>query len=291
MADMRYANGDENFFWTVRGGLIAPEGYGASDQWIDDGGIPLFDTNAAIHLYQDGTTGNFNTMATPLGAMNVPQMGVELGLNWVGKYLTLGVYNGFDATGGINSTNTPPQPAQMNAQGKGSKDFKIQYDQMFEAPFALTAIYYNGRTASADPGSADTPQSIAPSVAWQNEYQLGRLYGTWFAIPNKVDVFAGAAYGSYEFDNISSSTIAGHFYNYGAFVGGSYYVQRHLTLAGRLDYLEYDSTVSPKPKSQAASIYASLPFENNMWVFHLTRTEDYINGLTNDFRAEWRFLF
>jgi hypothetical protein len=282
-ADLRYVDGDKDFFWGVRAGLIAPEGYGASDQSIDDGAIPLMDSQSAVHFSPDGT--QFDTLATPMGAMDVAQMGVELEASWPTTFLTLGIYNGFDGSTGYNPTGTGSQsalvPAQMNAQSKGSKDFKIQLDKMWER-FALTGVYYNGRITLLDPNNA---------VPWLNDYQMGRVYGTYFAVPNILDIMTGVGGGQSAFVNPNSSTVAGHFDTLGAFISANYYLKQHVTLSAKLDYYQYDTSASPRPAAQAASLLASLPYENNIFVFHLIRTEDAVNGLTNDFRAEWRFLF
>lgn len=281
LADLRYVSGDQNFYYSVRAGLIAPEGYGASDQWFDDGAIPLFDTLSALH--SPGTGNQLDTLTIPFGAMGMAQMGAEFGVNWTQTFLTLGIYNGFDGSNGYTTqTQSTLSPAQMNASSKGSKDVKLQLDQFINQKFAVTAAYYNGRITLLDPTN---------TVPWEDSYQLGRVYGTYFLMPNVLDLMAGVSYGSYEFDAPTASTVAGHFNNDGAFVGASYYVKPHLTLGARVDYVSYDSTTSPSPRAQSATLLASLPYENNIWVFHFIRTSDDINGLTNDFRAEWRFLF
>ncbi len=275
LAEMRFVDGNQDFFYGIRAGIMGQEGYGASDQWIDDGAIPLFDTMPAVH----SATG-LNTLALPLGAMNIPQFGIEFAANWPTSFLTLGIYNGYDGTT-LNNGTPQLNPAQMNTQGQASKDVKLQLDQMFDR-FALTATYYNGRIALLDPTN---------TFPWQEWYQTGRLYGTFFMVPNVVDLMAGAAVGQYGFVEPGGNTISGYFNNVGTFAGANYYVKPHLTLSARLDYYQYDTSASPRPVAQAASLLASLPYENNIWVFHLIRTEDTLNGLTNDFRAEWRFLF
>lgn len=287
-AELRYVDGDKDFYYGIRAGLIAPEGYGASDQWPDDGALPLVDSLSAVNI----ATG-IDTLALPLGANNVPQLGAEIMASWTKTYLTLGIYNGFDGTNGYatnlaNSVNAGYQAtpstlnvAQMNAQGKGSKDVKLQLDQML-GKFAITAVYYNGRIALLDSSGL---------VPWQENYQMGRLYGSYFVIPNRVDLMAGAGAGQFGFVQSGASTIAGHFNNVGTFLGGNYYVMPHLTLSARVDYYQYDTTASPRPIAQSATLLASLPYENNLFIFHFIRTEDVFAGLTNDFRAEWRFLY
>ncbi len=282
-ADLRYVWGDQNFFYSIRAGLMAPEGYGASDQFLDDGSLPIMESLSAIHA--PGTANELDTLAIPLGAMETPQVGFEFGINWPKKFLTLGMYNGFDGTNGLAKTpigQSDMTPALMQAQGRASKDFKVQYDQFVNEKFAYTAVYYNGRISLLDPSNG---------VAWLDSYQMGRLYGTFFAQPNKLDLLAGAGYGEYGYVVSGSNKKDGDFHNMGAFVGANYYVRPHLTLSAHADYYEYDSTAAEVPVATGVSLFASLPYENNIWVFHLVHTEDDLNGRTNDFRAEWRFLY
>lgn len=284
--ELRYIWGDEHTFYSIRAGFIAAEGYGASDQGIDDGNIPLFDTLAAQY-------NGINTLSLPLGAFNNPELGFEFQGNLDETHFTAGIYNGFDGsntlaasqasvaagTGPVASTSSPQY---MNPNAKGAKDYKLQVDQFLGDKLELTGVYYNGTTSLLDPSG---------TVVWVNNYALWRLYGTYAVVPNVVDAMAGLAQGTYNYVNSGSNTVAGAFRNIGAFVGGNYYVKPHLTFSARYDYFDYSYGTTPAPRAIAYVLMASLPYDNNMFVFHFNRTQDDVAGLSNDFRAEWRFLF
>jgi len=274
--ELRYIWGNADTFYSIRAGFIGAEGYGASDQWIDDGNIPLFDTLAAQY-------NGINTLSIPLGAFNNPQLGFEFQGNLNETHFTAGIYNGFDGSNGLaTNTQSTAAPQYMNPNAKGAKDYKAQVDQFLGDKFELTGVYYNGTTSLLDPTN---------SVVWVNNYALWRLYGTYAVVPNVVDALAGLAQGSYNYVNSGSNTVAGSFRNIGAFVGGNYYVQPHLTFSARYDYFNYAYGTTPAPRAIAYVLMASLPYDNNIFVFHFNRTQDDIAGLSNDFRAEWRFLF
>lgn len=278
-ADLRYVWGDANKFFNLRVGLIAPEGFGASDQWLDDANLPLMDTLTAQH-------NGIDTLVLPFGAMETPQMGAELGYNYYNTHPTLGIYNGFNGTNGLASnTQSTATAGLMNNESKGSKDFKLQLDQFFNNDrFALTAAYYNGRVSLLDQTN---------TIVWGNKYSLGRLYGTFLAVPNVFDILAGGGLGKFDFVNSGNNKVVGQFKNSGSFIGAMYYVKPHLSLAGRFDYYKYANGVYPTPRAIAYVLMVNLPYENNIFVFHFNRTASDLdpNGISNDFRAEWRFLF
>ena len=275
-ADVRYVRGTGDFFFNFRGGLMPAEGYGASDQWIDDANIPLFDRLPAQF--------NENTLTLPFGAMETPQYGAEFGLNRFDSHLTFGIYNGFDGSNTKGAT-TPAQStltaALMNPVVKGAKDYKVQFDQFAGEHFAFTAAYYTGVIPLLDPGN---------TTLWINHYSNWRLYTTFLALPNLLDILAGVAYGKYDYSN-TGNVVNGQFNNRGAFLGANYYVMPHLTLSGRLDFYQYNYGTSAPLKAQGFGLLASVPFDNAMFVFHYNNTGSDVDGLTNDFRAEWRFLF
>jgi hypothetical protein len=278
-ADLRYIWGTSNNFFNFRAGLIAPEGFGASDQWLDDANLPLMDSLSAQH-------NGIDTLILPVGALQTPQMGAEIGYNYYNTHPTLGLYNGFDGTNGLQTnTQSSATPGLTNPHARGSKDIKIQVDQFFDNDrYAATAVYYKGKVSLLDQTN---------KFVFVDSYALGRLYGTYVAIPNVVDILAGAGLGKNDYVNPGSSTLAGSFKNYGAFLGTMYYVKPHLSLAGRFDYYKYASGVNPTPRSIAYVLMASLPYENNIYVFHFNRTMSDLDpkGISNDFRAEWRFLY
>ena len=273
-ADLRFASGNQNFFINARGGMLTLEGYGASDQGIDDGNIPLFDQLSAQF--------NQDTLVLPLGANNTPQLGAELGVNMRDTHFTLGVYNGFSGTNGLSTlTQSSLSAGITNQPGRNTKDYKLQVDQFVGSRLALTAIYYNGRIPLLDPTN---------SLVWYDRFNASRLYATWSVAPNQVDILGGAAYGHHSYVNPGSTTIVGTFPTRGIFLGANYYVMPHLTLSGRVDYdqLNY-STVQPV-KANGGSLMVSLPYEYNIFVFHYSSTASDVSGVANDFRAEWRFL-
>lgn len=272
-ADLRYVSGDADHFWNMRAGLIANEGFGASDQWLDDGNIPLMDQ----------LTPQFNqdTLATPWGAMQTPQMGVEVGYNVYDTHITVTQFNGFDGTNGLtNNVQSTLQPVLTNPDSKG-KDYKVQVDQFLGDSFAVTAGYYNGRISLLDPTN---------TMVWVDNFDQERLYLTYLA--GKVDFMAGGALGHYDYVNSGEIIPAGRFQNRGGFVGANYYVFDKLTLSGRADYFNYNTGMSDaNPRAQGYAFMASVPNGNTVWVFHYNRTFSDFSGLTNDFRLEWRFLF
>ena len=276
-ADLRYAAGNADSFFNFRGGIMAPEGFGASDQWLDDANIPLMDTLAPYYK-QD-------TLVTPFGAMNVPELGLEFGYNYFSSHLTLGVYNGFS---GVDSSGNNALTAALTNRTNGvSKDYKVQLDQFIGDVGAVTLAYYNGYMQLKDPSNA---------FLWANNYNSERAYLTYFALPGVLDVVAGAALTTSQFVT-TTPTPMGTFQSRGAFAGLYYYMMPHLTLAGRLDYNIYNTTNDARAQALAGSFQASLPFENNIVILRFNKTGSDLAssgasaGNTNDFRAEWRFLF
>jgi hypothetical protein len=279
-ADLRYVAGTPDFFFNFRGGMMAPEGFGASDQSIDDGGIPLLDRLTPIY--------NEDTLSTPFGAMNTPQLGFEFGLNYFDSHFTLGIYNGFSGVNSDRTAATAVTPALMNRNQGISKDYKLQIDQFVGDLGAVTAAYYNGVIPLMDPtGSA---------FAWNNHYSQERLYLTGFVLPGVVDLLVGGALARNEFVT-NSPKPDGSFQSRGSFLTLNYYVHAHLTVSGRTDFYQMNTTSNTPSNTKGFSIQVSLPYENNMYVFHFNSvTSDlanggYVAGTSRDARAEWRFLF
>jgi hypothetical protein len=274
-ASLQYTRGTEQLFYSLRGGLISPQGYGASDQWIDDGNIPLFDQLSA-QLNQD-------TLALPYGAMANARLGIEAGLNYDESHLTFGFYNGFDGTNGLaNNIQSTLAPALTHPEAKGAKDFKVQLDQFLSETAALTAAFYTGAISLLDPTNV---------VPWLNRYQSWRLYATYTALPRRVDLLGGLAYGTFQTVDPGTTNQAGDFHNRGAFLGANYYALRRLTLSGRWDFYQHNYVPSSSLRTTGYTLMASVPFENSMVVFHYIGTFSDVSGLGNDIRAEWRFLF
>ena len=288
MADLRYVSGSPNSFFSVRAGLIAPEGYGASDQWIDDGQIPLMEQVSGFY--------NQQTLALPLGAMQTPQLGVELGYSTDTSFVTFGIYNGLDGTVGDPSAGQAPSaaPTLTDPHSPNGHDYKVQYDQFIGNLFSFTGVYYNGRISLySDPTNS-------ASIPWDNHYQLSRAYLTYHAIPNQFEIYVGGANGSYEYVNTGNTAVAGKFRNDGAFIGSNWYVKPHLTLTLRLDTVTnaLDTPIgTPKSSGHSTFVGVNLPYENNMWVIHYAvlnstlNNDPLLDGEKRDFRAEWRFLY
>ncbi|MGZ3772706.1 MAG: hypothetical protein ACXVCY_07575 [Pseudobdellovibrionaceae bacterium] len=279
-ADLRYVTGNANLFYNFRIGLIAPEGYGASDQWIDDGNLPLIDQLSAYY--------NQDTLVLPLGAFQSPQMGAEFGMNWPDTYLTFGIYNGFDGTNGFaNHLQSTPVPRLTSAEGRFSHDYKVQIEQFFNDRFVVTGVYYWGTIPLLDPMN---------SVVWQDRFWTGRLYLSYSVAPNLFDLFFGSAYGSHEFVNPGTIDRQGQFSHSGAFIGANWYLNSHITFATHLDHYQYAREKAPSAKGGSFMMNVSLE-PKSIWVFHYSVYDADLNsealsaGRTSDFRAEWRFLF
>ena len=274
-ADLRYVVGSADLYFNFRGGLMASEGFGASDQWIDDANIPFIDK----------LTPNFNqdTLALPFGAMGVPRLGAEVGLNYRGSHLTLGLYNGFDGTNTLGAA-TPAQSTlsttTTHPEARGAKDIKVQLDQ-FLGDFAFTAAYYKGYVSLLDPGN---------TVAWLDPYWATRLYLTSPPVFG-FDLLGGLAYGQNDYVNTGTNLKGGSFINKGFFVGANYYPMQHLSLSARYDF--FDNYVSGNSAARATGVafMVSMPYEYNIFVAHFNVASVDISGLVDDFRLEWRFLF
>lgn len=279
-AELRYVTGTENLFYSVRAGLIAPEGYGASDQWIDDANLPLMDQLTAYY--------NQDTLVLPLGAFQSPQMGVEFGINMPDTYITFGVMNGFDGSNGFsNHIHSTLSPRLTSPEGKYSHDYKVQLDQFFNEHFAMTAAYYAGGVSLLDPTNTQV---------WWDTFQLSRLYVTYSLISTPLDLFLGGSYGSHDYVNPNTISKQGSFFHEGAFLGANWYVKPYLTLTARLDQFKY--AIENSLTAAGGSLMASLTFEpKSVFVFHYNVTDSDLSsgsilaGRTNDFRAEWRFFF
>ncbi|MGZ3771551.1 MAG: hypothetical protein ACXVCP_14080 [Bdellovibrio sp.] len=279
-AELRYVFGNADLYYSIRAGLIAQEGYGASDQWLDDANIPLMDQLTAYY--------NQDTLVLPLGAFQSPQMGVEFGINLPNTYLTLGILNGFDGGNGFaNHVPSSVNPRLTSPEGKYSHDYKIQLEQFFNDQFALTAIYYSGGVPLLDPTN---------TFVWWNNYQTSRLYLTYSMHPAPVDIFLGGSYGNHDYVNSGTTNKQGTFFHQGSFLGANWYVLPYLTLSMRLDQHTY--AVDKPPSAKGGSLMASLTLApRSLFVFHYNVTDSDLNsgstlaGRTNDFRAEWRFFF
>ena len=276
-ADIRYANGTADKFFNFRGGIMAAEGFGASDQWLDDANTPLMERLAPYY--------NQDTLATPFGAMGTPELGLEFGYNYYSSHLTLGVYNGF--SGVDSSGNTALTPALTNRTNGISKDYKIQLDQFVGDIGAITLAYYDGYMSLKDP---------TQTFLWADSYNAERVYLTYFAVPSVVDVLMGGGLMTNQFVTTTASP-SGTFQSRGGFAGVNYYATPHLTLSGRLDYYSFNTTSDARAQAMGGSVQASLPFENNQFIFRFNQTgsdltsSNVVAGVTRDFRAEWRFLF
>ena len=274
MAEARAIVGDKKLSATLRTGYLTGEGYGAGDQWIDDGNLPLLDTLPAQH--------NENTLTLPFGAMGPAELGAELGLNCHDSFLTLGAYNGYDGSGGLSSgSESDLQPAFTNQDRKNSKDYRIQLDQMLWGDrAAFTLAWYTGAISLLDPSN---------KLRWLNSYSASRLYLTLNALPNTLELLAGGGDGRFKYVNSGSTAIAGHFHNRGYFLGFNYYAMTHLTLSARGDYYEYTRTGTPTA-ARGYALMINIPFENNLFVLRFNNTSSDIDGLTRDFRIEWRLF-
>ncbi len=268
MADVRYAFGTPNLFYNFRAGWLAPEGYGASDQWLDDGNIPLMDQLSPFK--------NQNTLALPFGAMGEGvQQGFEAGLNYRESHLTLGYYDGFDGTSGSIA------PANIKAHGAGSRDVKVQLDQFVGNIGEVTLGYYNGSIPLVFGAGPDT---------WLDDFNQERIYVTYHAVP-KVDIVAGAGWAQNHYVT-TTTTPEGTFDSNGGFVGAFYYALPHLVIALRGDKYNYNSSQS----ATGYSLQASIPYSNRILVFHINSTvsalsEDAIaQGQTTDVGVVLRFL-
>lgn len=274
-ADMRFVMGNKDRFINFRTGYLVNEGYGAADQWIDDGNIPMIDTLTAQY--------NQDTLTLPYGANAEPQLGSEFGVSICeDTHITFGIYNGFDGAGGLSSkTQSTLTAALMNSEQKTSKDYRLQIDQFITDHFNITASYYKGAITLLDPSN---------TVAWLNKYDNARVYLTASVMPEKVDLLAGMSSATHHWVNSGSSDIAGTFRSRGGFFGANYYVMQHLTLSGRADYFQYATADFPA-SARGFALMASLPYDNNLFVFHYNQTSDDMQGLTKDFRVEWRFFY
>lgn len=268
-ANLIYVNGTKDRFYTFRGGLMAPQGVGASDQALDDGGIPLMDQSAPNY--------NQDTIVTPLGAMNVPQIGAEIGANFSDTHLTMGVYNGYAAPATSTGPTTFANGSLTPAAKKQAKDYKLQVDQFIGKLGVVTATYYSGTVSLYDPSG---------TFQFTDNFDQSRLYLTAYAIPEKLDIVAGGAYGHSDYVTTSPATTS--FTSQGAFLGAFLYPTSYLSLLARWDGYEYSKNAG---RAIGYTLQASIPYDNNIFVFHYIRTLSDLAGQSDDLRAEWRFLF
>ncbi len=277
MADVRYAYGTPDLFYNFRAGMMAPEGFGASDQWLDDGNIPLMEL---LTPYK-----NQDTLATPLGAMNSAELGFEAGINYKQSHLTLGYYDGYadQALAPSSSSSSALVPATLKTNDTGMRDVKVQLDQFAGKYGEITAAYYHGSIPLTFLGDATQP--------WLDNYDQERVYLTAFAIPNKLDVVAGASWAQNQYVDVST-TPAGNFESRGEFVGAYYYATPHMVIAARADKFFYNFEQS----ATGTSLQVSLPYGNHIFIFHYNRTASDIangplsQGWNNDVGFDLRFL-
>jgi len=280
-SDIRYVSGTADSFFNFRGGLIAPEGFGASDQWLHDGNIPLMDRVTAYY--------NQDTLTAPFGAMGQPELGVEVGYNHFSSHVTLGMYDGFSGVSSNGAAASSLTPILTNRSTGIGKDYKLQLDQFIGDIGAVTVGYYKGYIHLSDPSFT--------SIQWNDSYNAERVYLTYFAIPGTLDLLAGAGLSTHQYATTTTDP-TGTFKSKGGFIGAMYYAAPHLTLAGRLDYNKLNDMPDAPARVLGYSLQASLPYENNQFIFHANFTHsdetdgaDVLAGNTRDLGFEWRFLF
>jgi len=286
MADVRYAQGTPELFFNFRGGMIAGEGFGASDQWFDDGNIPLLDRLTAQK--------NQDTFVQPWGAMGAPELGAEIGFNYQRSHLTLGIYDGYTNLALNTAANAGTQFSEVTsastpAIGKegdvGMRDFRVQLDQFIGDIGEITAGYYYGVTPNMDPTSTFT---------WLDHYGQARLYLTGFVVPGKLDVLAGLGWTKNEFVG-ASATPQGTFEGKGGFLGAIWYAAPHLSLGARVDQYYYNDDSNT---ATGTSLQASIPFDNRILIFHWNHVASslasgpsgIVSGFNNDIGLVLRFL-
>lgn len=274
-SELVYVLGDMDLFFNFRGGLIAGQGYGAADQWLDHGNLPFIDLLSA-RLNQD-------TLVTPLGANNVSQLGVEIGVAArSAAFITLGAYNGFDGTTGLTSSNQAARsPVLNNGYANGRKDLKCQFDYFMTDTTEITGIYYRGTVSLLDP----TDMGI-----WQNHYSTWRLYLTQ-NIAEKFVLLAGAANGIYEFKDTENSKRPGNFLSPGGFAGISIVQAGPFTASARYDVFKYSVFQGASQQATGGALMVGIPMENTLLTFHYNTKRSDLDGLTKDLRAEWRLIF
>ena len=278
--DLRYVTGTADFFFNFRIGLMAAEGFGASDQWFDDSNIPVMDRTSA-NL-------NMDTLVTPFGAMKQPELGAEFGVNYLDTHFTFGVFNGFTGIGSGPGQSGTLTPALMNEKNGFSKDYKLQLDQFIGNLGAITVAFYHGAIPLNDPTGV--------AFTWIDHFDAARLYLTYFALPGTLDVVGGAGFASHQYVTVSA-TPTGNFNSRGGFLGALYYVIPHLTAGARFDYSEYAQTNTSAPGiADGYSIQVSLPYENNIFIVSFNRTlseqpnANLIQGVDTSLKSVWRFL-
>lgn len=274
-SELVLAKGQSDLFVTLRGGLIAGQGFGAGDQWLDHDNLPLIDTLSA-RLDQD-------TLVTPLGANRLAQLGTEFGVAWRGQtFATIGAYNGFDGTTGRSGTNQATRtPVMNNGYANGAKDFKAQVDQFIGWGTEVTLAHYRGAVSLLDP----TTLGI-----WRSHFDTSRLYLTQAATAG-LTFLAGASAGTFEFKDEDHAEEPGKFRSGGGFAGATTSWENQLTISGRLDYFEYSRYQAEVDRVDGAALMAGVPFDTTLVTVHYTVKRSDLDGLTRDVRAEWRVIF
>jgi len=273
--ELVYVKGTSELFFNFRGGLIAPQGFGASDQWLDDGNLPFIDSLTPQY--------NQDTLLLPLGANQLPQLGSELGMSLNSEtYVTLGAYNGFDGSNGLaTKSQSTLSPVLNNGYSGGAKDYKVQVDQFIGGGAAVTAVYYKGVVSLLDPTNSEV---------WRNHYSTWRLYATE-SVTDSVDLLAGAADGIYAYRNSAPDETGGTFTSPGGFVALNTYLVGHLTTSVRYDYFEYSRFQGDKQRATGGAFMVGVPIDNTLVNFHYNLRRSDVDGLTKNLRAEWRLIF
>ena len=273
--ELVYVHGNSDLFVSLRGGLLAPQGYGASDQWLDEGNLPLMDKLTAQY--------NQDTLVAPVGANGMTQLGAEIGVSYKNQsYLTLGLYNGYDGSNGLaTKTASSITPVLYSGNTGGARDFKVQADQFIGGSTAISAVFYRGSIALLDPSN---------TKLWRNAYSNWRLYLTR-GLGDHLDILAGAGNGLFQYHNVAPDETKGRFTSPGAFFGINTYIPDVMTISARYDYFEYNRFQGKSQRAVGGTLMVGLPLENTLVNFHLNILRSDIDGLTKDFRTEWRLVF
>ena len=102
---------------------------------------------------------------------------------------------------------------------------------------------------------------------------------------------AGAGNGLFQYHNVAPDETKGRFTSPGAFFGINTYIPDVMTISARYDYFEYNRFQGKSQRAVGGTLMVGLPLENTLVNFHLNILRSDIDGLTKDFRTEWRLVF
>ncbi|MBI1806977.1 MAG: hypothetical protein HYR76_08000 [Ignavibacteria bacterium] len=281
-AYLRYDNGNENGFFSIRGGIFHPfEGYGASDRPLSNS-RPLFQRNAS--------NDNQSTYFTPWG---FDEAGVEIGYDFGNTSLRGTLFNGnttFEEEGKLIAAPAQSLSGNLSKQSGApsfnSKDIQLLVvHRLTDDGGGISGYFYNGYI------DLPTDPTNLSSAFFQNNFQRYALYASYPI--EKALLLGGYQYGQDKKYNPTSTAADQSFNSQGFFGEADYNVSEPLWLGLRYDNFD-PSTNKDENQLQAVTAFANYSFDNGLQFigeYQYKDTKKSAVGSQKDNAVQMRMIF